>query len=76
MIGLPGGPELVLILLIAVLLFGSSKIPKMARSVGEAKGELQKGLEESRQELEQEIEQQKVEQSQEVETTGDTEWPE
>ena len=34
--GIPGGPELLVILLIAVLLFGANKIPKLARSTGEA----------------------------------------
>jgi sec-independent protein translocase protein TatA len=50
--GLPGGTELVVILLIAVLLFGANKIPKLARSTGEAMGEFQKGREEVEQELE------------------------
>jgi sec-independent protein translocase protein TatA len=49
--GIPGGPELLVILLIAVLLFGANKIPKLARSSGEAIGEFQKGREEVEQEL-------------------------
>jgi len=50
--GVPGGVELLVILLIAVLLFGANKIPKLARSTGEAMGEFQKGREEVEQELE------------------------
>jgi sec-independent protein translocase protein TatA len=50
--GIPGGTELVVILLIAVLLFGANKIPKLARSTGQAMGEFQKGREQVEQELE------------------------
>jgi sec-independent protein translocase protein TatA len=49
--GLPGGPELLIILFIAVLLFGANKLPKLARASGEAMGEFKRG----RQELEDEI---------------------
>jgi len=48
----PGGPELLIILLIAILLFGASKVPKLARSSGKAIGEFKKGREEVEQELE------------------------
>ena len=48
---IPGGPELLVVLLLAVLLFGANKIPKLARSTGEAMGEFQKGREEVEQEL-------------------------
>ena len=48
----PGGPELLIILFIAVLLFGASKIPKLARSTGEAMGEFKKGREKAEKELE------------------------
>lgn len=50
--GAPGGPELLIILFIAILLFGASKIPKLARSTGEAMGEFQKGREKVESELE------------------------
>ncbi|MFT4944499.1 MAG: sec-independent protein translocase protein TatA [Halovenus sp.] len=48
----PGGIEMVVILLIAVLLFGANKIPKLARSTGQAMGEFQKGRQEVEEELE------------------------
>lgn len=41
-----GAPELIIILVIVVLLFGSSKLPKLARSLGQASKEFKKGIEE------------------------------
>lgn len=40
-----GTPELIIILVIIVVLFGSSQIPKLARSIGKARRELKEGLE-------------------------------
>jgi sec-independent protein translocase protein TatA len=51
--GIPGGMEMVVILLIAVLLFGANKIPKLARSTGQAMGEFQKGRQQVEDELSQ-----------------------
>lgn len=51
--GMPGGIEIFVILLIVVLLFGANKLPKLARSSGQAMGEFQKGREEIEQELHQ-----------------------
>lgn len=48
---LPVGPELLIILLVLVLLFGAQKIPKLARSTGQAMGEFKKGREEVEEEL-------------------------
>lgn len=39
-----GVPELVIILIILLVLFGSTKLPKLAKSIGESAGELQKGF--------------------------------
>lgn len=42
-----GLPELLVILVILLLLFGSTKLPKLARSLGESAGELQKGFDQA-----------------------------
>ncbi len=47
-----GAEELVLIVIVLFVLFGSTKIPQLARSLGRAKGEFEKGSRESREELE------------------------
>jgi|Deesub1362A_J573_1020465.scaffolds.fasta_scaffold00848_4 sec-independent protein translocase protein TatA len=41
-----GQNELLIILGVVVLLFGSSKLPELARSIGRAKVEFKRGLEE------------------------------
>jgi sec-independent protein translocase protein TatA len=39
------GPDLlIVVILVAVLIFGGSAIPKLARSVGQAKSEFEKGM--------------------------------
>jgi TatA/E family protein of Tat protein translocase len=40
-----GPTELLIVLLIALLLFGGAKLPKLARSMGEASREFKKGVE-------------------------------
>jgi sec-independent protein translocase protein TatA len=39
-----GVPELLIILVIALLVFGSSRLPKLARSLGQASREFKAGL--------------------------------
>lgn len=39
-----GAPELIIILLVVLLLFGSTKLPKLAKSLGEAQKEFKKGV--------------------------------
>jgi sec-independent protein translocase protein TatA len=39
-----GAPELIVILLIILLLFGSKKLPQLTRSIGSAKREFRKGM--------------------------------
>ncbi len=40
-----GTPELLIILLVVILLFGGSQLPKLARSLGQAQKEFKKGAE-------------------------------
>ena len=54
--GLPGGPELLIILFIAVLLFGANKLPALARSSGQAMGEFKRGRQEIEDELKRGVE--------------------
>ncbi|MEF8777375.1 MAG: twin-arginine translocase TatA/TatE family subunit [Natronomonas sp.] len=54
--GLPGGPELLIILFIAVLLFGANKLPALARSSGQAMGEFKRGRAELEDELKRGVE--------------------
>ena len=42
-----GAPQLLIILAIVLLLFGSKKLPELARSLGQSAGELRKGLNET-----------------------------
>ncbi len=51
MIGGIGPNELLLILVIAVLLFGANKLPELARSIGKASGEFKKAQREAEMEL-------------------------
>jgi sec-independent protein translocase protein TatA len=38
------GPDILIILVVVALLFGSSRLPKLARSLGSAKSEFEKGI--------------------------------
>jgi sec-independent protein translocase protein TatA len=40
------GPELIIVLVIVLLVFGGSQVPKLARSLGQAQKEFKKGLNE------------------------------
>jgi sec-independent protein translocase protein TatA len=42
-----GPTELIIVLLIVLLLFGGAKLPKLARSLGEASKEFKKGVDDS-----------------------------
>jgi len=48
---MPGGPEIWIIIALVVVLFGGSRLPKIARNLGRAQGELKKGLAEGHAEV-------------------------
>jgi sec-independent protein translocase protein TatA len=39
-----GTPELIIVLVVVVLVFGSSRLPKLARSLGQAQKEFKEGV--------------------------------
>jgi sec-independent protein translocase protein TatA len=41
-----GAPELIIILVVVLLLFGSTRLPKLARSLGQASKEFKEGVKE------------------------------
>ncbi|MDA8026431.1 MAG: twin-arginine translocase TatA/TatE family subunit [Actinomycetota bacterium] len=41
------GTDALIVLLVIVVIFGASRLPKMARSLGQAKSEFEKGIKES-----------------------------
>jgi sec-independent protein translocase protein TatA len=45
-VGSLGTPELIIILLVALLIFGGAKLPKLARSMGQAQSEFKRGVKE------------------------------
>lgn len=44
--GIPQGPELLVILVVVMLLFGAKKVPQLARSLGQSAKELRRGFQE------------------------------
>jgi Tat protein translocase TatB subunit len=56
MFGSIGGPEILMILVLALLLFGPRNLPKMGRTLGRAMGEFRRATHEFRSTLEREVE--------------------
>ncbi|HUV16999.1 MAG TPA: twin-arginine translocase TatA/TatE family subunit, partial [Ilumatobacteraceae bacterium] len=40
---MPGGPELIIILVVVLVLFGGSQLPKLAKNLGKAQKEFKEG---------------------------------
>ncbi len=55
MFGLGHGPELIVILVVALLVFGPKKLPEMGRSIGKTVTEFRKGISEMGKEKEEEL---------------------
>lgn len=41
---MPGGPELIIILVVVLVLFGGSQLPKLAKNLGKAQKEFKEGV--------------------------------
>jgi len=48
---MPGGPELIFILVLVLLLFGAKKLPELARGIGQSLGEFKKAKDEFEREV-------------------------
>lgn len=72
-IGGLGPMELGLVALVLILLFGASKLPDLARSMGSATGEFKKGRQEVEEELEEMQEPLESETDEDAEPTGEAE---
>ncbi len=67
MFGTLGGPELFLILLIALIVFGPRKLPEIGKSMGKMMAEFRKASNEFRQTIESEVEAEKIREAARVE---------
>ena len=56
LMGALGTPEIVVIVVVLVLLFGAKRLPDLARSLGSSARELRKGLAEGAEDAEEDVE--------------------
>ena len=64
-----GGPEMIIILAIVILLFGAKKLPELARGLGKAKSEFQKASSEAEKEFKEGAEEPKKPEAKPADTT-------
>jgi sec-independent protein translocase protein TatA len=50
-LGIPGGPELLIILVVVLLIFGGRKLPELARAMGSSITQFKKGLKDDHESL-------------------------
>lgn len=67
MFGTLGGPELFLILVIALIVFGPRKLPEIGKSMGRMMAEFRKASNEFRQTIESEVEAEKIREAARIE---------
>jgi len=70
---IPGGWELILILAVVLLLFGSTRLPQLARGMGKSISEFKKGISEGGQEDEHALEEKRREQLRDAERAREDE---
>jgi sec-independent protein translocase protein TatA len=71
MLGSVGMPELIIILVIALMVFGPRKLPELGRAVGQTMNEFRKGMNNIRDTVEEEA--RKEQQQKPAQNTADTE---
>lgn len=70
-IGLPQGPEWVVIFVVVLLLFGAKKIPELARGLGKSMGEFKKARDDFEREITRAEDEVKVKEAKGKEPKGD-----
>jgi sec-independent protein translocase protein TatA len=50
LLGMPGGWEWIIILAVVILLFGSAKLPQLAKAIGQSKKAFRDGIDEGERE--------------------------
>ncbi len=71
--GMPGTPEILLIIFIILLLFGAKKLPELSRSLGKSLGEFKKGQKEGTEpDKEDDVEKKEIVDSEEKEVKKDS----